>query len=510
MMQSTTVTTTTSVYTRAQKSCGECRRRKQKCIPPDTPGTQCSNCVKRWPPVQCVFQPVPRGSKYGLRRDQPGIESILVFPTQRRQQSGSGPRAVGGVMSAINCLNSIAIEDTIRNAELMHIFLEYVCPNMVSLDGKDPPLIFRTIMLPWMLQSPLFPSIAILMASAADTLELGGASQAEPFAIKARVLGMINKAIGADHDRTDILRCVIHLVIIEWFWGDEASMWAHLRGLKDLVTARGGIGSLNDPLFLSVLILTDYVIACCFEKSLCIQDGLPPSLAPPAPATHSSALASPLREYDKSFVALRSLLVLDLVTAKLLDDIRFLTVSITSLLAAGETDDADEVSKRKTKIKNTASFIQTRLKIPEEGGSDDRRAEKRSDDELVAETIALAASVYLESITSLQPLTRSKTSIIQERLYASMSAVSPRRWKRIPGIYLWVVLVAVAQVSRSAEEVTHGDEEDRKRKTLRRRLGTAAQAVGQEAFGLAICYLRAFWVVQRFVVGGKLGGLGGE
>lgn len=72
-------------------------------------------------------------------------------------------------------------------------------------------------MLPWMLQSPLFPNIAVLMASAAQALELDGKAQykAEPLAIKAKVLAMINKVLGTDHDTTDILRSVIHLVILE-------------------------------------------------------------------------------------------------------------------------------------------------------------------------------------------------------------------------------------------------------------------------------------------------------
>lgn len=32
-------------------------------------------------------------------------------------------------------------------------------------------------------------------------------------------------------------------------------MWAHLRGLKELVDNRGGPGAINDPLFATVLVL---------------------------------------------------------------------------------------------------------------------------------------------------------------------------------------------------------------------------------------------------------------
>lgn len=43
---------------RAQLSCTECRRRKQKCNPRSEGA--CQNCVRRYPPVECVFLPDPR------------------------------------------------------------------------------------------------------------------------------------------------------------------------------------------------------------------------------------------------------------------------------------------------------------------------------------------------------------------------------------------------------------------------------------------------------------------
>lgn len=162
------------------------------------------------------------------------------------------------------------------------LVLRYVTPSWVSIDGRDEmPVVFRTVMLPWMLQSPLFPNIAVLIASVAQAVEIGSESRykTEPLAMKVKVLGMINKVLGTDHDMTDILRSIIHLVVIEvsypstwviplltlflcctilnlqWFWGDDNSMYAHLCGLRDLVKIRGGFGSLNDPLFAAVLML---------------------------------------------------------------------------------------------------------------------------------------------------------------------------------------------------------------------------------------------------------------
>ncbi|KAK3358174.1 hypothetical protein B0T25DRAFT_177479 [Lasiosphaeria hispida] len=52
----------------------------------------------------------------------------------------------------------------------MYFFLNYVGPHLVSIDGdsNNLPTIFRQMMLPWMLQSPIFPSITVLMASVTE------------------------------------------------------------------------------------------------------------------------------------------------------------------------------------------------------------------------------------------------------------------------------------------------------------------------------------------------------
>jgi hypothetical protein len=123
-------------------------------------------------------------------------------------------------------MESHPIEKTARNAELMDFckfnpypfFIGYVSPNLVSIDGKDTPEVYQTLMLPWMLQSPMFPKIALLMASLAQTLEMGRqtANGTEPYVLKAKVLNMMNSAVGGgQHDKVDIWRCIIHLVVTE-------------------------------------------------------------------------------------------------------------------------------------------------------------------------------------------------------------------------------------------------------------------------------------------------------
>lgn len=156
--------------------------------------------------------------------------------------AGASPKSMvsGGMLTSItSCPNSSHIENTPRNMELMHycksIFLtpsrclrradiqlvpvyHFVAPNLVSIEGSYYPTLFRAQMLPWMMQSQLFPKIGILMASVFQAFERGYDAETcpEPLAIKGKVLGMINRTIGSGvYDLNDVVRSIINLVVIE-------------------------------------------------------------------------------------------------------------------------------------------------------------------------------------------------------------------------------------------------------------------------------------------------------
>ena len=359
----------------------------------------------------------------------------------------------------------------------------------------------------------------------------------------------------------------------------------------------------------------DYAIACCFEQDLCVQDAKTSSqLALPVPPNYSEYLACPLRENAKSFVELQDALSLSPESAKLLDDIRSLTTSITS----PPTDGDDTKDARDANIKPTASVIHKRLVETLRAPASSNKGKAPEDDTaLITEAIHLAALLYTESIATGQPITKIKSTAsvplptpqrqsspdldpdrstrLERRLHSLITEVNPPRWKMIPGIFLWIMLVAVAQetttppaitltssnpsptktkpktkdkdTSASAsghhepssssspdpsgtglqtisatpetgdtddhhdndndndinneeetreeeeEEQEREEEKEKQKKFLRRKMAAAAQAVGQEEFGLSIAYLRAFWLVQRWVVDvrdGRRGDKGGD
>ncbi len=101
--------------------------------------------------------------------------------------------------------------------------LRFVVPNLVSIDGESQPPVFLREVLPWQLQSPIFPSIGLLMASASQALDRGldWEQHPESLAMKARALSYINRFLGRADKATfrsiasEAIKCVINLVVME-------------------------------------------------------------------------------------------------------------------------------------------------------------------------------------------------------------------------------------------------------------------------------------------------------
>jgi hypothetical protein len=153
--------------------------------------------------------------------------------------------------------------------------------------------------------------------------------------------------------------------------------------------------------------------------------------------------------------------------AKILDDVRFLTTSITSV---------GNVSI--SKIQSTASWLHNRL-VTDSGSLES---------DYMLNTIQLAALIYSWSIMNVSPISQFEQISVREQLFSQMMQVSLSRWKNMPGIFLWILLVACP-----------GSKNDIQGRFLRRKMAVAGMAIGLEDFDLAISYLRAFWLVQRWV-----------
>ncbi len=73
-------------------------------------------------------------------------------------------------------------------------------------------------------------------------------------------------------------------------------------------------------------------------------------------------------------------------------------------------------------------------------------------------------------------------------MYTNISLVGLSNWKEVPGIFLWVLLVA-----------TTCAKDDQRGKWMRKQMACTGMAIGLEDFFLGEACLRAFWLVQRWI-----------
>lgn len=245
----------------------------------------------------------------------------------------------------------------------------------------------------------------------------------------------------------------------------------------------------------------DYAVACCFETDLCIQDGeCARKACPPCPALPNESLICPLGKHLRGFADLKHKLYLSDEAAIILDDVRFLTFSIVS-------PGTSTCACHPAKIRSTASWMHNRIQdldilIPQATDGNGTNLRANAEEAIVTATIRLAALIYTYAIMSVRPISHVKDDKTTKILCDNLRVVSSNTWKRIPGIFLWLLAVATPQIP----DKYRGDgcvdvEKDLRNKYLRRKMATAAQVIGQEEFNLSIWYLRSFWVVQRWIEG---------
>ena len=96
-------------------------------------------------------------------------------------------------------------------------------PNIVSIDGERPPTNFMRSVVPWMLQSPIYPTVGLMISSTIQAMVLGGDPDAvnrETIALKARAFSQVatfiettNSGPGAWSE--EVMGCVLNLIVFE-------------------------------------------------------------------------------------------------------------------------------------------------------------------------------------------------------------------------------------------------------------------------------------------------------
>jgi hypothetical protein len=189
-------------------------------------------------------------------------------------------------------------------------------------------------------------------------------------------------------------------------------------------------------------------------------------------------------DFSRSFVDIRERWEFDLVAAEMLDAVRDLTVAILSSLL---TDCKISTQDILTKAHSIHGRLLTSYCPP-------NSSSLTTENSLITTTIYLAAHTYVTSISTLTPLSSLdppaylSSPTIQQTFYTSICAVSLSRWKQIPGVFLWILLVA----SPTSGNNPLG-------RWLKRKMAVAALSMSVEDFDLARSCLDGFWRVGAWV-----------
>lgn len=169
-------------------------------------------------------------------------------------------------------------------------------------------------------------------------------------------------------------------------------------------------------------------------------------------------------------------------TAIILDDMRFLTLSVLRL------EDSKPPQQDLTKFIATSTWIRDRIvTLPTIS------TPPNSPSEFIYASTRLAAIIYCNAIASRTSLSQTCTMEDLNALWSTMWRVTLTQWKQIPGIFLWILLSA----NQAAQNTPHG-------RFLKSMIKTSSFYIALAEWPVVDGTFRAFSRLQRWL------GRGGE
>ncbi|KAH7025892.1 uncharacterized protein B0I36DRAFT_329370 [Microdochium trichocladiopsis] len=382
-----------------------------------------------------------------------------------------------------------------------------------SIDGNPDPNgpYFKTYM-PFCFQSPLLVNIAIY--SAASYLhETNYLDKTMTIAIKGHAIRMLNDLLRSEHGSTgdEVIAGIAHLIADEWYWGALHDLRAHLRGMRELIRIRGGFNTLGlGGLLSKMVILLDYSIAIAFEGPPYLQHSREPAFSDPTPGPFRISHNTPLVASMVTFSDCTSGLKLHPASASILDDIRFLIATVTSLPAHSSQAELSKVATTSRWILNRISKLPAHS--PESPGPhepsqnhvnrtlmvtgqatpiDSPSSMSEDTTDPVYQAIRQAALLYATAIVERQPFSKVCSHEQFYELWTTVWRVPRTRWKSLAGIFLWIIVVILP----TAATTPHS-------RFVKSMLTTSGLEIGTENWFAASSALRAVLTLQAWLRGG--------
>ena len=171
--------------------------------------------------------------------------------------------------------------------------------------------------------------------------------------------------------------------------------------------------------------------------------------------------------------------------AVILDELRLLTSSITNFFSSNPDPEALIYQNQSIIISNDALHIhKSALSLPPIP-----LTPLSPPSHLISEILRITTIIYTTALASSLPISSVYTPDLRLQVSSIISKVKLSDWKQIPGVFLWVLLVA----SPGSGTNVFG-------RLIRTNETLTAIYIGLKHFGLVVSCLRNFWVVQRWIL----------
>jgi hypothetical protein len=181
----------------------------------------------------------------------------------------------------------------------------------------------------------------------------------------------------------------------------------------------------------------------------------------------------------------------------ILDEVRIITSSITNLSTIKcDPDDPFSLQQSTSAISHHASrILHAALNLPSISLGIISPNSSRSD--LIHEILRLTIINYTRAIASRLPFSTVVTPALRHQVFLAILEFNLTNWKSIPGLLLWVLLVA-----------SPGSGKDPLGKLLRSQETLAVMYIGLKDFAFAVECMRNFSKVQNWISAGNGGAEG--
>ncbi|KAG4441347.1 hypothetical protein IFR05_003161 [Cadophora sp. M221] len=335
----------------------------------------------------------------------------------------------GGVV--LDPLTVLPVESTGPNSRLFHFFAQRLSPYISSIDGSDSPGALAGQWLSFITKSPIAIHVAILSAAyfQAVTRNVAVEKSIDAMSSKGKLITLINEDINKHGNgiSDESIAAVMSLASNEAIYSDQRSTIAHMRGLRDMIESRGGMENINFGLLRKMLLRTDYQIASTYECELFLDTYQESSV--PVLSSFPLEMDSPILQSHIAFVDTTTVQNISVATAQILDDARSLTMSVLAL------QESNFLPAKRDRVLAGIHSIHQRL-------ASSSATNLNSPEDFLCQACRVAAIIYSSAIITRTPLSMACTPQLLQQLWVTMWRVPLPRWKQIPGIFLWILLVA--------------------------------------------------------------------